>query len=226
MISLDTFDRLGPGLRSSLPETERGSSYDKMAFGYDVLVGNALYNRLVWGCSIREYEAAACSVLADAPGGDILDFGCGSCVFTATAYRGNEHRIILFDRSLGMIKRAQKRLPLGRFLQGDALDTPFEDDQFDGIMSWGMAHIFGSDSSYMAELARLLRPGGRVAMSSLALTGRKTGDRMLAMLQQKGEAIAESSATICDAFGRHFILESATTTGNMLFMYGKSAVAD
>ena len=208
-------------ISSSLPENARAASYDKMALGYDLLVGNGVYNRFVWGCSKSEYARAAASLLEQAPQGPIIDFGCGSCVFTAPTYRGHEDRLTLFDRSMGMLERAEKRLPTGKFLHGDALDAPFEDDHFAGGMGWGMSHVFGTNSGYFSELHRILRPGAPVAISSLVLTDRRVGNRMLRMLEKQGEAVPETVEQVANAFVRYFPNAEKQLVGNMLFLIGQ-----
>ncbi len=210
-----------PAITSSLPESERAAPYDKMAIGYDLLVGNSLYNRLIWGCSKGEYAQAAAGLLRQALPGPIIDFGCGSCIFTAQPYRGHEDRLTLFDRSLGMMVRAARRLPHGQFLQGDALDAPFPDNHFAGGMGWGMSHVFGTKARYLAELQRIVKPGAPVAISSLVLTDRAVGNRMLRMLEKQGEAVPETSDQVVSAFARHFCVEDQKLVGSMLFLTGR-----
>ena len=216
------FDPVAPAIWSSLPVKDRGAPYDRMAAGYDAVVGNGIYNRSIWGCSKSNYRRAAADLLAKVPGGPLIDFGCGSCVFTANAYRVHEERLALFDRSLGMLSRAAQRLPTGRFLQGDALDPPFEDDHFAGAMSWGMLHIFGTTAPYLAQMARIVKPGGRVAISTLVQTKPRIGNVMLTLLHRNGEAAKpEESAAVLAATCMHFELESSACVGNMLFLTGR-----
>ena len=139
-------ETLPSGISTALPPEKRPADYDSIAAGYDALVGNALYNRLVWGCRKSAYVDAIERFFETVPDGDVLDFGCGSLVFSAGAYRGREHRLTLFDRSLAMLERGQKRLPQGQFVQGDAFDPPFAPARYAGVMSWGMLHIFGTGS--------------------------------------------------------------------------------
>ena len=226
MITLERFDRIAPNIWTSLPSDARGAAYDKMAAGYDAVVGNGVYNRLVWGCAKANYARAAAEFLARATDGPIIDFGCGSCVFTAGAYRRNEDRIILFDRSLGMLSRAATRLPSGQYLQGDALNPPFEDGSFAGAMSWGMLHIFGTHAPYLKQLARLLRPGASVAVATLVLSERRIGNMMLRMLHRNGEAaLPETTTEVTAAFAVLFELESTERCGNMLFLTGRKRIS-
>ncbi|MBD3729922.1 MAG: class I SAM-dependent methyltransferase [Sphingomonadales bacterium] len=219
---LEQFAEVAPGLRSSLPEAERAAGYDRLALGYDLLVGNPLYNRLVWGCPKSAYRGAAGGLLADVPAGELIDFGCGSLVFTAASYRGCEDRLVLFDRSLGMLRRGRERLPRGRFLQGDAFAAPFDDGTFAGAMGWGMLHVFGTGSGYLAALHRLVRHGAPVAIGTLVLTDRAIGNRMLAMLHARGEAAApEGRDSVERAFATLFAIQHARLAGNMLFLQGR-----
>lgn len=99
----------GDGLLSAMAPGDRGAPYDRQAAIYDGLVGNALYNRVLWGASIASYAASAASAVT-AAAGPLLDVGCGSAVFTAPAYLAAERPLVLLDRSLGMLARAAKRL--------------------------------------------------------------------------------------------------------------------
>ncbi len=222
-ILLMTFHQLTPGILSSLPTDQRESSYDSMAAGYDLLVGNAIYNRLVWGCPKSAYVEAATDFLGQSEGLEpIIDYGCGSLIFTASAYQGHEGRLLLFDRSLGMIERGAKRLPSGRFLQGDALAPPFDDKSFAGGMSWGMTHLFGSRSCYLPAFAALLEPAAPAALCCLVLSGRRIGDGMLRLLHRRGEAAEpETAGDIETAFGGYFDIQATVLRGNMLFLRGK-----
>ncbi len=208
-------------ITSTLPENERAASYDKMAAGYDFLVGNGLYNRLIWGCAKAEYARAAEAFLRLVPEGTVIDFGCGSCVFTAPTYRGVEDRVTLFDRSMGMLTRAARRLPKGQFLQGDALAAPFPDHHFAGAMGWGMSHVFGTDGNYLSELHRIVQPDAPVTISSLVLTNRSLGNQMLRILEKQGEAVPETIDAVVAAFGRYFRIEGQHVVGSMLFLVGR-----
>ena len=216
-------DTLESGIVSALPQAERKAEYDRIARAYDAIVGNGFYNRVVWGCRKSDYERAARDLLARTPAPQqLIDFGCGSLVFTADAYRDHVERLTLFDRSLGMLERGKARLPQGSFVQGDALHPPFAARSFAGGMSWGMIHIFGSASDYLGRLADLLAPKAPVATSSLVLSDRRIGNRMLAALHRRGEAAApEDRATVERHFSRHFALEKSSLVGNMLFLSGR-----
>lgn len=214
---------LSSGLWTSLPPEMRGADYDRIASGYDLLVGNPVYNRIVWGVWPRRYADAAAEALALASNGPALDCGCGSLVFTAPAYRqASPDCLILFDNSTGMMARGQRRLPLGTFVQGSALDMPFADSVFPTVMAWGLLHVFGSGSGLLSELRRVTGEGGTITISTLVLGERRIANRMLGLLHRKGEAAEpETEEQVTAAFSRHFLLECRERHGAMLFLQGK-----
>ncbi|HEX8307372.1 MAG TPA: class I SAM-dependent methyltransferase [Allosphingosinicella sp.] len=214
---------LSHGIATVLPPDERPAGYDKIAGLYDLVVGNALYNRLVWGSWPSRYADAARSALETAAEGEVLDCACGSLCFTAGVYRTRRSdRLLLFDRSLGMLRRARRRLPNGRFLQGDALAMPFGDQVFETTMAWGLLHLFEAGSPLLPELRRVTAPGGRVFATGLALAGRSLGDRMLAQLHDRGEAAEPRRwEAMRDEFDRVFPESRADLQGNMLLLEGR-----
>jgi SAM-dependent methyltransferase len=216
-------EKVAPTIWSILPPEVRAAPYDPMAQAYDLLIGNTLYNRLVWGNWSSLYRNAAGEALHGAPDAPILDCGCGSLIFTQHPYRTAPlDRMVMFDRSLGMMQRGARRLPDATFLQGDALALPFADDAFALTLSWGLTHLFGSTSPLFAELRRVTRPGGRVHLSMLILADRFPGDRVLPHLHKRGEiAPPERAEAVKAAFAEHFTLESAEVNGNMLFLGGR-----
>jgi SAM-dependent methyltransferase len=216
-------DRIEERIWSVLPPADRAASYDPMARAYDLLIGNTIYNKLVWGNWSGLYRDVAIDAVKEIGAGPVLDCGCGSLIFTAPAYHDARlDHMILFDRSLGMMRRGAGRLPAAIFLQGDALNLPFADAAFGTSLSWGLAHIFGSHSPLFAELHRVTKPGGRVFASMLVLADRHPGDWVLPKLHAGGEIAAPERAEPYQAeFARLFAVESAIIRGNMLFLTGR-----
>jgi ubiquinone/menaquinone biosynthesis C-methylase UbiE len=215
-------EQCAPNIWSTLPSEDRGDGYDRVARTYDIVVGNSLYNRLVWGAWARTYADAARQAVADMGPGLMLDCGCGSLVFTADPYRAAPtDRMILFDRSMGMMQRGAARLPSGQFVQGDAFAMPFRDATFSAVVAWGFLHVVGSASPLLAELRRVAAPGATVTISSLVLTDRPVGNRMLGLLHRNGEATEpETQAAVVAAFSQMFRLQSERLHGSMLVLRG------
>jgi SAM-dependent methyltransferase len=105
------------------------------------------------------------SALGAKPGVRFLDAGCGgggACVLAAAL--GCE--VTGLDASHALLAIARERLPQAQFVHGDLEQLPFADGQFDAALAANSA-IFAEDiRQAMRELRRVVRPGGRVAVTS------------------------------------------------------------
>ncbi|MBN2801311.1 MAG: class I SAM-dependent methyltransferase [Deltaproteobacteria bacterium] len=192
---------LRDGVVTVLPPDRRAAAYDRLAPGYDLLVGSRIYNRLVWGSSPAHYAQLAATALIEGHG-PALDVGAGSLVFTAEIYAATARPLILTDLSGAMLGRGARRLASkGRaiqtrrhlLLQADAAALPLRDHTFDTVMSWGFLHLFHDPAPLLAELRRVTAPGGRVHLSVLTLGG-GAGDAVLRRLEARGEVYAAAPA--------------------------------
>lgn len=180
---------VGAGVLSADDRDTPGSRYDRQARTYDLVIGNRLYNRLVWGTSIASYAAFAAAAAADTDG-PLLDVGCGTAVFTADSYRRTDRPLILVDRSVGMLARAAKRLAgVHRiaFVQADLFDLPFHRGTFTTVSCHGLLHLFDNPDQVLRILRSQMASGGSLYATSLvAETSNAT--RMLRLLHRTGEA--------------------------------------
>lgn len=109
-------------------------------------------------------------VLAPPAGATFLDAGCGSCAHSARlARRGFSVRAVDFSESaLAMAAEHLKalgledRVTLGR---ETLLDLSFPDESFDYAICWGVLMHVPDVERAVAELARVLKPGGRLVVS-------------------------------------------------------------
>ncbi|MGW3333817.1 class I SAM-dependent methyltransferase [Streptomyces rubiginosohelvolus] len=113
------------------------------------------------------YERPAMLALAgDVAGRRILDVGCGSgALFAALRDRGA--MVNGFDSSAGMLRLARQRLGDGADLQVADLGSPlpYPDDTFDDVVASLVLHYLEDWGPALAELRRVLRPGGRLIAS-------------------------------------------------------------
>jgi len=113
----------------------------------------------------RMYRRFAADIATVAPeGAAVLDVGTGPGVLLVElARRRPDLRLTGVDLSADMIAFAGRNLGgRGEVRVGDVADLPFEDGSFDLIVSSLSLHHWESPSDAVPELARVLRPGGRV----------------------------------------------------------------
>ena len=102
------------------------------------------------------------------PGGVALDVGSGPGNVTASLARaaGPDGLALGVDISEPMLARAVRAEAGERvgFLRADAQHLPFRDETFDAVVSIAMLHLIPEPSVALAEMARVLRPGARMAV--------------------------------------------------------------
>lgn len=110
------------------------------------------------------------------PGMSVLDMGAGAGRHSFEAYRRGA-RVIALDYSFadlegvrdlfGAMAAAGEVPPSHQALavRGDAYQLPFADDTFDRIICSEVLEHLVHDTEAMAELYRVLKPGGRIAVS-------------------------------------------------------------
>lgn len=101
-------------------------------------------------------------VAACGDGRDVLDLCCGHGNVTR-GLTGAGKRATGLDFSPAMLALARTRAPAARFVEGDAMNLPFEDGSFDAVtIGFGMPHV-PDPTRVLGECGRVLRPGGRLA---------------------------------------------------------------
>lgn len=102
------------------------------------------------------------------PGMDVLDVACGTGNATLPAARAGA-RATGLDLSPDLLAIARERAADAmievEWVEGDAQELPFEDDSFDRVLSV-FGHMFAPDHQRTAaEMKRVLRPGGVIAIA-------------------------------------------------------------
>lgn len=104
----------------------------------------------------------------------MLDLGCGRGATTVFLAREAEVTVEAFDRwvdedDLRVVVEAAGLSSRVSVAVGDVRQLPYDDDVFDAIVSIEAFEYFGTDVHLLPALLRVLKPGGRVAMSTPAL---------------------------------------------------------
>jgi SAM-dependent methyltransferase len=135
------------------------NDYDGFAEAYAASNENNLVNAY--------YERPAMLALAGGVAGRrILDAGCGSGPLFA-ALRDRGAIVTGIDKSAGMLELARRRLGDAADLQVAELGSPlpFPDDTFDDVTASLVLHYLEDWRPALAELRRVLKPGGRLFVS-------------------------------------------------------------
>lgn len=111
----------------------------------------------------REYKRAATERLALAPGETVLDVGCGlgddACALAALVGPGGLAVGVDLDRPEPLAPCA------ARFVTADALALPLADESVDAARVDRVLHLMDEPATAVRELARVLRPGGRIVVA-------------------------------------------------------------
>ncbi len=142
-----------PAREPALAALSRALAFDLFASVYDFLTAHE-----PWRDSCRALGALV-------PGPRVLDLGVGPGT-SALEARDGEVRLGL-DRSREMLRRAARAarsrgvsLPL---LRADATALPVRDGSLDGVTGHSLLYLLPDPSAVLAEVRRVLRPGGRAA---------------------------------------------------------------
>jgi demethylmenaquinone methyltransferase/2-methoxy-6-polyprenyl-1,4-benzoquinol methylase len=132
--------------------------FDRIAPRYDRM------NRLLTGRLDQRWRRDLVRALRVGRSNTVLDLACGTGDF-AELCRARGATVIGLDFSGGMLAAARSRL--GRsvdLVQGDALRLPLADASVDVAVSGFALRNFAALPPVFAELARVLRPGGRLGL--------------------------------------------------------------
>jgi demethylmenaquinone methyltransferase / 2-methoxy-6-polyprenyl-1,4-benzoquinol methylase len=137
------------------PEAVR-SMFDRIAPVYD-----AMNRTMTMGLDQRWRRATVAAVVQ--PGDRVLDACCGTGDLAVAAHQAGA-TVTGLDFSERMLERAQRKSDEVEWVQGDAEKLLFEDASFDAAtVGFGVRNLADLERG-LAELRRVLRPGGRVAI--------------------------------------------------------------
>ena len=157
-----------PRAGNSVDEAEVRTMFDRIAPTYDRL------NTMLSFGSDGRWRRAAVRATAVRSGDRVIDVACGSGKLAAELARaaGPTGHVLGVDLSPGMIEVARRTQPAMAqldFIVANALALPVADDSFDAAtIAFGLRNLADYEAGFR-ELARVVRPGGRVVCLELSL---------------------------------------------------------
>jgi SAM-dependent methyltransferase len=123
--------------------------------------------RLMWGNDMGGLYADVAALRELTAGTRILDIPCGGGVAFRGLAPGQPVRYVAADVSPFMLNRARSEatrrgLTGIDFVPANVHDIPFDDATFDLCLSYNGLHCFPDPELAVAEMARVLRPGGQL----------------------------------------------------------------
>jgi SAM-dependent methyltransferase len=126
------------------------------------------------GPNTVEEHRIALEMLAVAPGDRVLDVACGPGNFTRDFARATGDGLVAgIDASATMLGVAVRDTGEGNvaYVRGDARDLPFRDGAFDAACCFAALYLIEDPVRALAEIVRVLAPGGRLALMSTCNRG-------------------------------------------------------
>lgn len=153
-----------------------------------------------------------CAAAALAPGQAVLDVACGTGALTLAAaeFVGPQGRVAGLDVNPEMLAVARRKSADIDWRVGAAERLPFADASFDAVVSQFGLMFFHDRPRALAEMRRVLKPGGRLAVAVCGALERSPGYRAFAALLDRlfGNAVG-------DAFRAPFVLGDAAALGRV-----------
>jgi arsenite methyltransferase len=110
------------------------------------------------------------------PGEDVLDIGCGAGMDTLIAAQmvGPSGTVTGIDMTPAMAAKARRSvaemgLTTVTIVEGSAEELPFPDAAFDVVISNGVIDLIPDKDAVFSEIARVLRPGGRIQVADVTI---------------------------------------------------------
>jgi demethylmenaquinone methyltransferase / 2-methoxy-6-polyprenyl-1,4-benzoquinol methylase len=144
----------------TLDEGQVRAMFDRIARVYDLM------NSVMTAGLHHRWRERAADLAEVGPGGRALDVACGTGDLAVELARrvGPEGTVVGSDFSEAMLERARAKSGAVTWEWANALELPYRDGEFDAATVGFGARNFSDLDRGLAEMARVVRPGGRVVV--------------------------------------------------------------
>jgi SAM-dependent methyltransferase len=129
----------------------------------------------ITGPTMSHEHRMARELLELGPGALVLDVACGPGNFTRDfgGAVGAQGLAVGIDASTTMLARAVSDTAIANvaYVRGDAVELPFATGVFDAVCCFAALHMFSEPFRALDHMARVLKPGGRLALMTSARRG-------------------------------------------------------
>ena len=146
-----------PSTTGTLPEQQVRAMFDRIARVYDLM------NSVMTAGMHHRWRARAVELAQVGPGSRALDVATGTGDL-AVALASRDAEVVGMDFSEEMLVLARRKAPDVTFEWGNALELAYDDDSFDAATVGFGARNFSDLRRGLSEMARVVRPGGRVVV--------------------------------------------------------------
>jgi demethylmenaquinone methyltransferase/2-methoxy-6-polyprenyl-1,4-benzoquinol methylase len=144
----------------TLPEQQVAAMFDRVSRFYDLI------NSIMSAGLHHAWRVRAVDIAKVGPGDRVLDVAAGTGDLTIELSKrvGPDGEVVGVDISEGMLALAREKAPEIRFEHGSALDLPYANGEFAAATTGFAARNFSDLRRGLAEMRRVVRPGGRVVV--------------------------------------------------------------
>ena len=201
-----TVEELSAWENRDVPSIARASDHSEVLADEKQELTTSLNFPLHWTTAKESWDylfdfSVACELLGPRPDNLVLDFAAGTCWATELLGRVGV-RTISLDLSLEMMRRGRARLASDSRLvfrdeagfvvaRGQAL--PFVTGSFEGVLCMNALHHLPSYSVVLAEIYRILKPGGRAVFSE---PGNVHAVHPLSRFRMREESVIEKGVSL------------------------------
>jgi demethylmenaquinone methyltransferase/2-methoxy-6-polyprenyl-1,4-benzoquinol methylase len=151
--------------RGTLAEPQVEAMFDRIASVYDLM------NSVMTAGMHQRWRERTADLARVGPGSRALDVATGTGDL-AIALAGRGAAVVGVDFAEKMLEIARRKAPALEFRSGNALALEFADDSFDAATVGFGARNFDDLDRGLAEMARVVKPGGRVVVLEITIPQR------------------------------------------------------